>query len=258
MTARAWHSSTDARDYGELDSGDDYVASQLLAGERIGAPLPRTQGRRILRRSAAAAVALGGGWAYWTGQLSVPPWLTETITSALQPAQPGTERKVAAPVAPPAPEIMQPLATTQVAPTPGTDPAAVPTDPAAADAADAAAAAPAPLPQPLASPADPYTQRASAVGLHPDVSRVLLEKMTAVDYKNAAIAIKTALAETPDSGVYTWPKERKGDMALFEVHFVAGAPTGCRRYVVAVTKTGWLTTALPVEKCGKGVKAAVN
>jgi hypothetical protein len=37
---------------------------------------------------------------------------------------------------------------------------------------------------------------------------------------------------------------------LFQVRFVAGAAPGCRRYVVTVTKDGWLTTALPMEKCG--------
>lgn len=259
MTARAWHSTAGPVDYDTYDSGDDYdsaddyVPAQLLAGERIGAPLPRTRGRRWMRRIATVALAGGGGWAYWNDQLHLPPGLTETVSSAISaamtPAPPKVEPKVAAPAAP---EVVKPLPTVEVAATPGTDPTAAPTAPAAADAAETAG--PQPLPPPKADKADPYGQRAEAVGLHPDLSRVLLEKMTAADYKNAAIAIKTALAETPDSGVYTWPRERKPDAALFEVHFVAGAPSGCRRYVVAITKDGWLTTALPVEKCGKGLK----
>ena len=260
MTARAWHSTADTRDYDDFDSGDDfdagddYMAPELLAGERIGAPLPRTGRKRLLRRSATLALALGGGWAYWNDHVSVPPWLSAAISSAMSPSPPAMDRKVAETVVPPAPEVVKPLPMVEVAATPGADPAAAATAPAAADAAEAAG--PEPLPQPKADKADPYAKRAAAAGLHPDLSRVLLERMTPGDYKNAGIAIKTALAETADSGVYVWPRERKPDAALFEVHFVAGAPSGCRRYVVAVTMDGWLTTALPVEKCGKGVKAA--
>ncbi len=263
MTAPTWHSTPDARDYDDIDSDNNYVTPELLAGERIGEPLPRTGRQRLLRRSAAAALAAGGGWAYWTEQVSVPPWLTDAATgavsAAMKSAPPVVERKVTEAAKPSVPEIMKPLPTVEVAATPGTDPAAAPTAPAAEDAAESRGAEP--LPPPKAGKADPYAQRAAAVGLHPDLSRVLLEKMTAADYKNAGIAIKTALAEIPDSEVYTWPvynspKERKLDAALFEVRFVAGAPSGCRRYVVAVSKDGWLTTALPLEKCGKGVKTA--
>ncbi len=107
-----------------------------------------------------------------------------------------------------------------------------------------------PLPPPAADPTDPYSLRAEAVGLHPDLSRVLLARLSPTDYRNAGIAIKTALAETPDGAVFVWPRQRKPQLALFKVHFVPGAPPGCRRYVVTVTKDGWLTTALPMEKCG--------
>ena len=89
-----------------------------------------------------------------------------------------------------------------------------------------------------------------AVGLHPDLSRVLLKRLTPADYSNAGIAIQTALAETPDNAVYVWPRQRKPELALFEVHFVRGVSADCRRYVVTITKDGWLTTALPLEKCG--------
>jgi hypothetical protein len=89
-----------------------------------------------------------------------------------------------------------------------------------------------------------------AVGLHPDLSRVLLARLSPTDYRNAGIAIQTALAETSDSAVFVWPRQRKPELALFQVRFVPGAAPSCRRYVVAVTKDGWLTTAPPMEKCG--------
>jgi hypothetical protein len=96
--------------------------------------------------------------------------------------------------------------------------------------------------------------RAAAVGLHPDLSRVLLERLSRADYRNAGIAIQTALAETPDSAVFVWPRQRKPELALFQVRFVAGAAPGCRRYVVTVTKDAWLTTAMPMEKCGAAAR----
>jgi hypothetical protein len=84
----------------------------------------------------------------------------------------------------------------------------------------------------------------------------LLDRLSPTDYRNAGIAIKTALAETPDSAVFVFPRQRKPELALFRVHFVPGAAPGCRRYVVAITKDGWLTTALPMEKCGPQTKRA--
>ena len=106
----------------------------------------------------------------------------------------------------------------------------------------------------------PHQKRAKAVGLHPDLSQVLLERLSTTDYRNAGVAIKTALTETPDTAVFVWPRQRTPDLALFKVHFVTGADPGCRRYVVTVAKDGWLTTALPMEKCGieaEGAKAGV-
>jgi hypothetical protein len=80
-----------------------------------------------------------------------------------------------------------------------------------------------PLPPAIADPADPYQMRAVAVGLHPDLSRVLLARLSPTDYRNAGIAIQTAMAETPDSGVFVWPHQRKPELALFQVRFVPGA-----------------------------------
>jgi hypothetical protein len=107
-----------------------------------------------------------------------------------------------------------------------------------------------PLPPPVVDPGDPNQKKAVAVGLHPGLSRVLLARLSAVDYRNAGIAIQTALTETPDNAVYIWPRQKKPDLAMFQVHFVPGAVDDCRRYVVTVSKDGWLTTALPMEKCG--------
>ncbi len=99
-------------------------------------------------------------------------------------------------------------------------------------------------------PSDPMRTRAEAAGLHPDLSAAVLAKLSKADFKNAEAAIKTALAETPDGQTYSWPRSRKPELALFEVHFVPGAAPTCRRYVVTIAKDGWLTTALPMERCG--------
>jgi hypothetical protein len=109
---------------------------------------------------------------------------------------------------------------------------------------------------PIADPADPYQTRAAAVGLHPGLSRVLLARLSPTDYRNAGIAIQTALAETPDNVVFVWPRQRKPELALFQVRFVPGAAPNCRRYVVIVTKDRWSTTALPMEKCGSQPRRA--
>lgn len=105
------------------------------------------------------------------------------------------------------------------------------------------------MPSPTLDVTDPLQKRAVAAGLHPDLSRVLLARLSPTDFRNAGVAIQTAVAETPDDGVFVWPRERKPELALFQVRFVAGAAPDCRRYVVSVTKDGWLTTALPMEKC---------
>ena len=48
---------------------------------------------------------------------------------------------------------------------------------------------PAPLP-PLPPLTDPLQKKAEAAGLHPELSRTLLQSLTATDFKNAAAAIK--------------------------------------------------------------------
>ena len=98
--------------------------------------------------------------------------------------------------------------------------------------------------------------RVEAIGLHPSLSPAILARLSAVDFRNAETAIKTALAETADDAVLVWPRQRKAEQASFQVHFVTGAAPGCRRYVVTIAKDGWLATALPMERCGVERKAA--
>jgi hypothetical protein len=88
------------------------------------------------------------------------------------------------------------------------------------------------------------------VGLHPDITLTLLRRLSDDDFRNARLAIGKAIAETNDDAVLVWPAERKPGHAQFQVHFVEGASANCRRYVVTIAKGGWLTTALPMEKCG--------
>jgi hypothetical protein len=108
--------------------------------------------------------------------------------------------------------------------------------------------APARLEQP--KPRDSIEARAESVGLHPGLSHAVLARFSSVDFRNAQKAIDTAIARTPDNGVFIWPRRREPSRALFRVHFVPGAGPDCRRYVVTVTMNGWTTTALPMEKCG--------
>jgi hypothetical protein len=239
--ARQWTASQST--YEALASGQGYDSQEFFPGERIGAPLKGARTRAVLRGLLLASIVAGGGWLYQGGRVSWPDWLSmETVSQFLA-------RKAPPPADPkPEPQPVQPLASSEVAPAPGE--AATP--PALAEAAttESATKAAAIEPEAEVDPADPYQKRAMAVGLHPDLSRVLLAKLTPTDYRNAGIAVETALAETPDSSTFIYPRQRKADLALFEVHFVPGAPAGCRRYVVAITKDGWLTTALPLERCG--------
>lgn len=258
MTSRPRDSSANTA-YGPYGADDQYAHEELWPGERIGAPLPRT-GRKAILRGVILLAVLGGGWALLANQASLPDWQSiETLVSswtkrsAPGPAAPATLAMAttvppAKPVALDPPPSLRPPAPTNTAVAPDPLAKAAPVSVPPADEAQ-------PLPPPAADPADPYRIRAEAVGLHPDLSRVLLDRLSPTDYRNAGIAIRTALAETPDSAVFVWPRQRKPELALFQVRFVQGAAPGCRRYVVAITKDGWLTTALPMEKCGAEAKA---
>ena len=97
---------------------------------------------------------------------------------------------------------------------------------------------------------DPHRKRAEAVGLHPDISVALLKRLSDADFKAAASAIRKALTELGDDGSLVWPQKPMPSAALFRISFVPGAAPDCRRYIVAIAKDGWQTTALPMETCG--------
>jgi hypothetical protein len=107
-------------------------------------------------------------------------------------------------------------------------------------------------PEPAEDPKDasPKRKRAIAAGLGPDLPNVLLTRLSKADLKNAAYAIKTALAKTADDARFSWPPKPSSQQALFEVRFVPGASSGCRRYIVTVTKDRWTSTSAALERCG--------
>jgi hypothetical protein len=270
MTAPARRRTAKTSAYGDFDASEQYAHGELLPGERIGPPLARTGRKTMLRGGVVLLIVLGGVWALLNEQAIWPGWpqaLVAAVSSAMDrrvepaasvaattipPAKASPETKPAAidppPSAPLSPAPSKPAVTpeaTAKSPVPPLTAAALP--PAATGSGDPPGS---PLPPPTADPADPYQMRAAAVGLHPGLSRVLLARLSPTDYRNAGIAIQTALAETADDAVFIWPRQRKPEIALFHVRFVPGAAPDCRRYVVTVTKDGWLTTALPMEKCG--------
>jgi hypothetical protein len=159
------------------------------------------------------------------------------------PAAASITSPVALPTPSPAPTG---TVTTEASPLPGDTPEPQEPKQSAAEAAkDAAISA-------MRTPTtDPFQKRAESVGLHPDLSPALLKRLTDTDFKAAATAIRKALTETADNGVLVWPEKPRAEIAMFHVSFVPGAASAdCRRYIVAIAKDGWQTTALPVEKCG--------
>ena len=239
---------------GHIDHAEDFHTSfQLDAGDRVGGP-PRRRRGRLLSRAVFVAMVAGSAWlavqyreevtalanAAWA---TVMPLLERKLASDT-PAQP-TERAEAA-------QPLSPLETREAPPTtlvPASAevPTALPkTDGAEADPSQPVEA----LPPPVADPSDPLQVRAIGVGLHPRLSRALLARFSEADFRNAETAIKTALAEASDNEVFAYPRKRAPELAWFQVKFVRGISPECRRYVVMVTKDGWLTTAMPMEKCG--------
>jgi hypothetical protein len=233
---------------------------ELYAGDRIGGPLYRRRGKFVTRGVVLLGL-LGAGWAVtndptWVGwsfaRASAMVRAAQDMMRELSDPPPAiaTANKPAARVAPSPPP---PSATigAAVVPGPAREPAEQPLTssppPASGDSDEPKDASWQP---PRADPGDPLQVRAEAAGLHPELSRALLARLSPDDYRNAGIAIKTAMAETPDEGVFAWPRQRKPELAHFQVRFVAGAAPNCRRYVVVVTKDGWSTTALPMERCG--------
>lgn len=259
-------------DLEDIDDGFEWsAAAELESGDRMCAPLEEPRGSTFWPAALVIAVALTAGWI-----IAQFPGATQAIkdtASALVTANASEPAPIATPLAPDASAPPLPAAEpTEIAAAPGVsagEPAAPVSEPNASvspdtptlateettPAATTDAAAPAePLPKPVADPRDPNQKRALAAGLHPDVSKALLARMTEADYSNARNAAETALLQTGD-GVLLWPTTgaksgAKSAAALFEIKFVAGAAPGCRRYVVIITKDRWSTTAPPMEKCG--------
>lgn len=244
----------------------DDTLGPLDAGEPIYPP--RQRGSSMLSASLVLLVLFGGGWLVlnapgdWLAQVgeraaqlmrmldSRQSGMAEANLAATAP-QGMTASPPVEPAAAPAVQTIEPHATIAVdEPVP---PDAAPVETASIDeAAPEEEGDPQPLPPPQVDPKDPYQRRAMAAGLHPDLSRALLARLTAADYRNAAYAVDTAIAKTENGAEFVWPRERKPEQALFRVQFVKGAVLGCRRYVVTVSKDGWLTTALPMERCSPG------
>lgn len=246
---------------------DDGAHDQFFAGEPILPPPRARRGRSMLRAALMIACLAGGGYAYVQAPESWRTWAAARASEAVTQMSSVIERAMAqhashteaAAEALASPPAEHPVAEREIGDAPGAvagtavEPktaALAPADVPADETANAADATPAPLPPPAADPADPYQKRALDAGLHPDLSQAVLSRFSDADFKNASMAITTALAETPDNGVMTWPKKAAAKRALFEVHFVRGAGADCRRYVVTVTLERWSTTAPAMEKCG--------
>lgn len=245
---------------------DDGSSEDFFPGERMCQP--RTGGGNTLARVYFAIfLALGAGWVMFADQAPwrlLPPDLTASVSAMIEPlmsahkSKQPVEQLSAEAAAPSVPA--EPPPEREIAEAPGSTageaapPAPPPSEPTVEEG-DGGTAVAEPLPPPKVDPADPYQKKAVAVGLHPDISRTVLAKLSADDYRNARVAVETALRKIPDAEVFEWPQQRKPDLALFRVHFVAGAPADCRRYVVTITKDRWSTTAPAMEKCG-GAKVA--
>ena len=237
------------------------------AEDRAGR-LPQRRRSRVVRRLLIVAIVSGAGWAtYQDPSIWSRAW---TFTEALASGLFETASKLPTPTAKPVdslppiapPTEARPLQHAALPARPEPPFGAKPVDPVPAPVA---AIAPAPTPskpaQVSATASKPYTApppkaldpkqaRAQAAGLHPDLPPAALAKLSETDIDTVATAIRKALAETDDAHVLIWPARPRAQAAQFRISFVEGENAGCRRYVVAIGKDGWQTTALPVEKCG--------
>ncbi len=241
----------------------------LSDDDRVGPPVTGRRRPARLLGVVLIALAIGGGWTALRHE-TFGPWLVSSVQEVLTSANKPTARP--ADPTPPGPLTASPSAHADATPSPITTATILTTDqpeppsPAAlphastippASGANSATSTPAGAAYlPAAQPdADPLVQRAAAAGLHAGLSRAILARLSTADFQSAATAIRKAIAETPDNGELVWPSQRAPRQALFKVHFVAGAAPQCRRYVVTITKDGWSTTALPMERCGSPAPA---
>ena len=268
-------SASHPRQYSELQARNfSYVpAEDVAGGHRRG-----RRGRR--RRWVFFLVLIGLGWAvyddpsrigYWwsTAREHVGPIATRVLEQMRSPAQPTVASERDAPnqftEASTSPVLSRSASRPIVAasgPAPGIADAEAGSDSGSGGPLKVIATVPpvrvvAKVPESGEHPLpkrDILQVRAESVGLHSALSPVLLSRLSKTDFRNAGYAIRTALAKTPDDKTFKWPRRSKAGMAIFEVRFVPGAAQGCRRYVVTIEKDRWLTTALPLEKCGQQIK----
>lgn len=254
-----------ARDFAHdaIDFQDRYVPAELHSGDRICAAPDASSGNGLLRAYLFIFAVLTGGWMLIDSQSVQQIWASagaaiaplarytapaqNASTSASTFPTAGTNAAPTPAAAELSPPPLQPLNSREVTIAPSASDEAPPSQSPDSSAADAEGQA---QTQQEDEHLSPDQMRASRVGLNPDLSPVVLAQLSPADYRNAAIAIRTALAKTPDGEVFVWPRQRKPELALFRVRFVEGAAPTCRRYVVTITKHRWSTTALPMEKCG--------
>ncbi|MFM9939313.1 MAG: hypothetical protein ACKVP7_07445 [Hyphomicrobiaceae bacterium] len=231
---------------------DDGTGFVLGPRDRVGPPLVKRGRRRVVRALAFSLVVGGGTWAWFEGHLAWVGPLIGQLTSVIEaPPLPSTGTPTQSALMPPLPvlALLEPAAW-QLPNVPAIERReAVPAPRAEPEPAPSPEPLPAYAPPPASAP-DPLLRRAEAAGLHPGISRTLLARLTADDFRNAEAAIGKALAETPEDGALEWPRTKSSRLAQFRVHFVPGAGERCRRYVVEIAKDGWLTTAPPMERCG--------
>ncbi|MDQ8697353.1 hypothetical protein [Hyphomicrobium sp. LHD-15] len=263
MTLRhqTWNESPYDDDYRDFDS----LSLNVEPSERAGAPLPNRRKAR-LRRMLAGIVLVAGTWVAVAnlgveGVIETGKSFYEIAVSNAQdmiarvkpeglPTTDSTPNNLAGASAPalpngqPAEAALPELTITQ---NPATGPAAE-----EAPSTEAMGTAYAEKAEPAEEIKDqsPKRKRAIAAGLGPDLPNVLLTRLSQGDLKNAGYAIKTALAKTADDASFSWPPKPSREQALFEIRFVQGAPSGCRRYIVTVTKDRWSSTSAALEKCG--------
>jgi surface antigen len=241
--ASPYRSQNFVRDDGRPDT-HAWTGLSVEPHDRIGGSVKSFR-RRLIGRIIAGSLLIASGWATFEHRDRVMEWAEvgqAYITGAIALIGP---RTTATALPQPAESVVEPRPDVQSTElTPGREIETVSEPPA-----EAAPPVEERLPPPAVAPNNPLQTRAASIGLHPGISAALLGRMSDGDFRNAAYAIATALAETPDTATFVWPARRKPDHALFTVKFVSGAPPECRRYVVTVTKDNWLTTALPMEHC---------
>jgi hypothetical protein len=281
MVAIGRRSASDYSTHDKFDPvSEEIFAFDEITPERVCPPPHRSRMAAVLRGVLFLLVIVGVGWVLVVDRASWSEWLTAAfnqsnglIEQARAPSEPQAPSELPeTEQSPPSTDIAAEAPKEQKAPKEEEGPKEVEsreivtinateseedeteevseTASLPRSAGERESSRPARLPPPRVDPDDPYQKRAISVGLHPGLSRVLLERMSPTDYRNAGIAIQRALGNPDNSATVIWPRQRSPEEALFRVRFVPGAPQGCRRYVVTITKDGWTTTAPPMESCG--------